>query len=173
MGKGDKKTRRGKLFNRSYGKLRPRKSRRGTVPAGKSAENQLQKSTRLKPEMEKAKSEEEAKQTPPVKEEAPAGSAGDTEKLEKKADKEKKVQVETDEVAVKPEKTEPPKKELEVKEPSSEKPVSKEKKSEDTPAGEKPLKDKTDNEKTEAVKEAEAKKGDREAEEDEEEQKKK
>lgn len=36
MGKGDKKTRRGKLFNGSYGVRRPRKKAGGAAPAART-----------------------------------------------------------------------------------------------------------------------------------------
>ncbi|MBC7568562.1 MAG: 30S ribosomal protein THX [Spirosoma sp.] len=38
MGKGDKKTRKGKIVMGSYGKVRPRVSSRATIPKPKPAE---------------------------------------------------------------------------------------------------------------------------------------
>ncbi len=37
MGKGDRKTRRGKIWRGSYGKTRPRKKKKTAVPAGNEA----------------------------------------------------------------------------------------------------------------------------------------
>lgn len=37
MGKGDKRTRRGKIFNRSYGKTRPHKKKKKSQPPGTGA----------------------------------------------------------------------------------------------------------------------------------------
>jgi 30S ribosomal protein S31 len=37
MGKGDKRTKKGKIFNRSYGKRRPRKLKKKPTPAPKKS----------------------------------------------------------------------------------------------------------------------------------------
>lgn len=37
MGRGDKRTRKGKIFSRSYGKRRPRKMRKAGITAKKAA----------------------------------------------------------------------------------------------------------------------------------------
>lgn len=43
MGKGDKKTKKGKIAKGSYGKLRPRKTQEQLVPAGENKESAKKK----------------------------------------------------------------------------------------------------------------------------------
>lgn len=72
MGKGDKKTRRGKITQGSYGKTRPKKSSKPVVIAEKStkpiAEPKAEPKT-AKPKAKKVETEEKPKPKRPKKEE--------------------------------------------------------------------------------------------------------
>lgn len=63
MGKGDKKTRRGKITQGSYGKTRPRKSSEAIVAAKPATEKPAPKSKATKAKVEAVPNEEKPKTT--------------------------------------------------------------------------------------------------------------
>jgi ribosomal small subunit protein bTHX len=125
MGKGDNKTRRGKLFSGSYGVLRPRK-RSGSFSVVSTTKKTVAKSEPPKAAIPKDPPQPKAEEVKPVAEEAPV--AEETKPAAEKAT----VAEEAKPAAKKPAAKKPAAKATTAKKPAAKKPAAKKAK-DDTP----------------------------------------